>query len=248
MGDINNQPRQAVPAATVSSTSLITILSSDHGRLRRQQRCISKRDLQAAVRYGTRKPGFPCPRTGARRWLYTFADVVYVTDDTGTQEITTWPTPGAGFDIPLVEITPEQQSAHERACHAISTRPASWTSHSVVVVDQSGSMRTTDVSDGATRSDAVWVTLAISFVLEQLESGSARATDVITVIGLNENATVLIDRKPVDWVLFNSLVTLLRTSEPKQASSTTSGVSPMPLITPVLALIYNDEKWRGRPG
>jgi hypothetical protein len=32
-------------------------------------------------------------------------------------------------------------------------------------------MRKTDIADGATRSDAVWVTLAMDFVLQQLESG-----------------------------------------------------------------------------
>jgi hypothetical protein len=33
-------------------TSLITILSSDHGRLRREQRDIRKRDLQKAKKHG----------------------------------------------------------------------------------------------------------------------------------------------------------------------------------------------------
>ena len=91
------------------ATSCITVLSSLHGmdvcmcmcvcvcvcvcimmhvcectgRQRRKERNISKRDLQAAVKHGTKKLSFPCPKTGERRWLYTFADIVYVTDDTG---------------------------------------------------------------------------------------------------------------------------------------------------------------------
>ena len=37
------------------NTSLITILSSAHGQLRREQRDIDKRDLQRALKYGTRE-------------------------------------------------------------------------------------------------------------------------------------------------------------------------------------------------
>lgn len=38
-----------------STTSLVDILSSAHGRQRRSERLISKRDLQAAVRYGKKE-------------------------------------------------------------------------------------------------------------------------------------------------------------------------------------------------
>eukprot|EP00798_Chlamydomonas_sp_ICE-L_P020461 gene20461-27250_t len=65
-------------------------------------------------------------------------------------------------------------------------------------------------------SDAVWLTLALNFVMEQLESGEAKSTDVMTVIGMNDGSSVLIDRQPLDWLLFNELVRLLRTSHPKQ--------------------------------
>ena len=39
------------------STSLVTILSSAHGRQRRAEREIHKRDLQAAVKYGVNVSG-----------------------------------------------------------------------------------------------------------------------------------------------------------------------------------------------
>lgn len=42
-----------------------------------------------------------------------------------------------------------------QACRLIASDYTAWTSHTVVVVDQSGSMRKTDVPGGATRSDAV---------------------------------------------------------------------------------------------
>lgn len=197
------------------STSLVTVLSSDHGRQRRAERRIGKRDLQAAVKYGVRGMGFPCPRTGAIRYKFTYADVVYITDETCRQEITSWPAPGAGFDMALKEITPAAAAAHARARATLHASPGSWTSHTVIVVDQSGSMRRPDVADGATRSDAVWVTLAHAFVKEQLESGTARDTDVVSLVAMNDGGTLLLDREPLDWLLYNRLVELLRSAEPK---------------------------------
>ena len=85
-------------------TSVVTVITSPHGLQRRLERKIGIRDLQAAVKHGTREPGFPCPRTGELRWRYTYADVVYVTDETSKREITSWPTPAAGLDLQTVQV------------------------------------------------------------------------------------------------------------------------------------------------
>ena len=196
-------------------TSAVTILSSVHGRLRRAQRSIEKIDLQAAVKNGKKERGLPCPRTGEGRWKYTFADVVYITDESSRQEITSWPSPGAGLDFELYPITRNMKLLHEYACSKIRTDSSSWTSHTVMIVDQSGSMRITDVAGGATRSDAVWLTLATDFVASQLETKQAKATDVVSIVGMNQVGTLLVDRQPTDWILFNRLIGLLHTEEPK---------------------------------
>ena len=195
------------------STSLVTILSSAHGRQRRAEREINKRDLQAAVKYGVREPA-GLSKLGAPRWMYTFAGVVFITDETSRQEITSWPLPGCGFDVPLVDIDKAMAAAHARAHAAVRAHSGVWTSHTVIVVDQSGSMRTIDTADGATRSDAVWLTLACTWVSDQLTSGTARQTDVVSVIGMNAVSTLLVDRHPVNWSLFNLLVGFLRTAMP----------------------------------
>ena len=75
-----------VSASGSQNTSAATFLSSTHGRLRRAQRLIDKRDLQAAVKYGTCEESYN--QNGIRRLKYTFADIVYITDETGTREIT----------------------------------------------------------------------------------------------------------------------------------------------------------------
>ena len=71
-------------------------------------------------------------------------------------------------------------------------------------------MRKNDVADGVTRSDAVWLTLAMDFVHRQLVSGEAKDTDVVSIVGMNQGSTVLLDRQPTDWILFNNLVSLPR--------------------------------------
>ena len=195
-------------------TSSYMLLSSEHSRLRRAQRAIAKRDLQAAVKHGKWRREFPNPKTGEPRRIYTFAEVEFVTDETGTREITCWALPGAGLDVERVTITEEMKNAHVEACKMLMN-PATWTSHTVVIVDQSGSMRQPDVVGGATRSDAVWLTLALDFVAAQLEKKVATATDVVSVVGMNDGATILLHAKPMDWQLFNDIIGLLRSQQPK---------------------------------
>jgi hypothetical protein len=57
----------------------------------------------------------------------------------------------------------------------------------VVVVDQSGSMRKTDLSGGATRSDAVWLTLAVDLVANKLAAGESKSSDVVSVVSMRDN-------------------------------------------------------------
>ena len=209
----NKQGAADDSSATALSTSLVTVLSSAHGRQRRKERRIAKRDLQAAVKYGVREPSLN-PR-GEMMYKYTYADIVYITDITGRREVTSWVAPGVGMHIDKLEITEQMQAQHTASCHSIQTDLKGWTSHTVVVIDQSGSMRKDDVGDyGASRSDVVWAGVAIDFVKGRLESGEASSTDVMTVICMRKGSKVVIDRQPTDIILFNKLVDLLNTSEP----------------------------------
>ena len=200
-----------VPPSSVP-TSAVFILSSRHGRRRRAQRLIEKRDLQAALKHGTCEESFN-PR-GELCWKYTFADIIYITNASRTREITSYAVPGSGLDVELVTITAEMKRQHDEACWHIKKSHGWWTSHTVVVVDQSGSMRKTDVSGGVTRSDAVWVTLALDFVAKRIENGEAKPKDVISIVCMNSDSTVLIKKQPTDWLLYNKIVQLLRSCEP----------------------------------
>ena len=53
-------------------------------------------------------------------------------------------------------------------------------------------------------------------VEKQIKTGQSADTDVVTVISMGEGSTVLIDRQPWDWHLFNTLVDMRKT-RPKDA-------------------------------
>ena len=193
-----------------SSTSLVEILSSVHGR-QRQERLINMRDLKAAVKYGKKEANVSWQ--GIKNCKYTFAGIVFITDETSTCEITSWVLPAFGFDVPLVHITEGMHREHTDAVRALQDK-SMWTSHTVIVVDQSGSMRKTDVEGGATRSDAVWITLALTWVQDEIFAGTRTSTDVLSVVSMRNNSELIVDAEPVDWLLFNKLIAFLRTSMP----------------------------------
>ena len=52
---------------------------------------------------------------------------------------------------------------HDDLTATLNSTPQRWTSHSVLVVDMSGSMRRDDVNGGRCRSDGVWIALASDY-------------------------------------------------------------------------------------
>jgi hypothetical protein len=124
-------------------TSEIPFDSSPHGELRRLQRRISVRDLQAAVKYGVKEPGYPNPKDGSSRWKFTYMDVVYITDASTKKEVTSY-----ALALPLDEVPLDQRmlNAVREAKKRISSNREIITSHTVFVVDQSASMQKSDVS------------------------------------------------------------------------------------------------------
>jgi hypothetical protein len=128
------------------------------------------------------------------------------------QEITSYAQPGSGIDIQKVKVTAKMNESYEKheAANRILISNAAWTSHTVIVVDQSGSMRKADVEGGASRSDAVWTTLALEFIAKQIQGVSAvQSSDVVTIITMKIEAIIVVDREPLDWILFNKIVDLM---------------------------------------
>lgn len=194
------------------TTCDVPFFSSLHGRERRSLRDIDKLDLQAAVKYGIKERGRPDPATGMARWKYTYADIVYITDAFSTREITSYAVP---IDIPRPTLTAEHFQAYEAAKQCLEKDPSSCTSHTVIVVDQSGSMKTSDVFDFRNRSQAVFGMLALDFVAKQRVSGEGSDTDVVSLVLMRDSAEVIVEREPMGMVLYDMFAGLHDDGKPR---------------------------------
>jgi hypothetical protein len=201
-----------VPASLVTTSRLteeIRLLSTEHGRARRYLREIPKISLQAAVKHGRKE------RTFLNRWKYTFQNVVCITDYDSKELITCYK---ESVSIKAAPISDEMLKRHEYVKRIIKEEPKMCTSYFVVIVDQSGSMRTSDVNGFRTRSDAAYGCLALDFVAEQLaheEASMVAGIDTLTLIEMNDCANGIIKEEPLDWILFNKLLNRQTLARPR---------------------------------
>ncbi len=196
-------------------TSEGTLLSTIHGRDRRHLRCIGKRDLLAAKKYGKREKS-NAPHGKAHRWKFTFADVVYITEHDEITEVTSYVLP---MEIPPIAVTREDEQAHTALTEKMNETPSLCTSHFVIVIDQSGSMRKCDVDNYKTRSDAVYATIALDYIGQQIdhrEKSNCKYTDAVTLIEMkNETAEIVFQREPCTNILYNKVLRRQKTTTPQ---------------------------------
>ena len=207
-----SQPRTA--SSVTRPTSEFTLLSSVHGRARRELREISRLDLQSAVKYGVKTPGAPCRKTGEPRWVYTYGNLVYVTDKTSKKEITSYHQPIVIQEAP---ITPEMTAQHDEDMKILLEDPHLCVSHIFIVIDQSGSMRTSDVHGFRNRSQAAYGMLILDYISDQLlqrEGGGDKVLEAVTVVEMRSDSPILCHREPLDWILFNKLLRRQQGSDP----------------------------------
>jgi hypothetical protein len=140
-------------------TSLITILSSEHGRLRREQRDIDKRDLQKALKHGTRE------RAWGQRWKVEYDGISFITDPSTRREVTAFPSP-----LPNVPTNMDMISESMKTKLLLEQRPDLATSHTVIVIDNSGSMlsKKNDIYLYRDSQNAAFSFTALEFVAEQV--------------------------------------------------------------------------------
>ncbi|KAG7341585.1 alpha-kinase family protein [Nitzschia inconspicua] len=191
------------------------LFSTDHDRLRRMERQIDKITLQEARRYGMSEK----QRKG--RIKYTYAGHVFIYDKKKNRAITSWKTEsrpctksGTKFYKPILIQKSEQHDtrglnlSHDEVTTLVRQKHKNWSSHSVIVVDMSGSMRDDDVDGARCRADGVWTSLARDYVKEQLETNACSLFDVVSVIAMRETAEVVVECEPMTFVLYNKLVSL----------------------------------------
>jgi Mg-chelatase subunit ChlD/Pyruvate/2-oxoacid:ferredoxin oxidoreductase delta subunit len=196
---------------THGDTILTSLLSNDHGRERRAQRGIEKVDLQRAKKYGLKEKAY----NGC--YKYTYGGVVFIYDHVRKREVTSYMSSdkaslrsGTLFCKPVEleskEIDVDMINKHSAVRETLLKDKRKWTSHSVLVVDMSGSMRRDDVNGAKCRADGVWTTLARDYIKIPLENGTRTSSDLISIIVMQDEAKVLLICEPTDWCLYNRLV------------------------------------------
>jgi len=148
-------------------TSAITLFDTNHGRQRRQERAIPRRGIQAAIKYGKQ---CPCPGD-SNKLIYEYQGQKHVVTKEERLLITSM--------VTTVSLTPkllskEDYRKFDRSYGLIRHgQKNEWNSHSVLIVDRSGSMRNSDVNGSRTRLGAVWLSIAEDFIEYRLEAGMA---------------------------------------------------------------------------
>eukprot|EP00977_Amphora_coffeiformis_P005172 scaffold1112_cov92-Amphora_coffeaeformis.AAC.8 len=168
-----------------------------HGEERRKQRQIAKIDLEMAMKYGTKQVGL------GGRIIYKHEGLTFVYDPSTKQEITSWFRPEAVARVP---IDPQTQESYEDALSRLNEDLTLHRSHTVIVVDTSGSMRQADVLGARNRLKAVWMSIAIDYIAHQLEAGAKDEYDVVSIILLGTQASTLCEAQPWTWILYNFIV------------------------------------------
>ena len=201
-------------------TAASSLLSGVHDRERRDERDIEKIDLQRARRYGMKEDG---GKKGREK--YTYGGVVFIYDPRLNMAITSWKSNNASNRSGTTTTTPimlekhtfdskkerkEMAYQHKRLTLLLNEEDgkSQWTSHSVLVIDMSGSMRTDDVNGARCRSDGVWMALARDYVKDLLTKGLRGPNDLVSVVTMKEDAEVIIKCEPTSWTLYNKLIDL----------------------------------------
>ncbi len=205
---------------SLPETELSILHSAAHGRQCREERQIEKIDLQRARRYGMKEKA----RNG--RLKYTYGGVVFIYDPVSNSEVTSYKSRDNNDNymsssslssgtkvakpiiLPKVDDVDDEYSKAVREIHrqALLKKKGSWKSHSILVVDMSGSMRRDDVNGARCRSDGIWMSLARDYVEKPLKMNTRDENDLISIIIMKEAAHVLFEFEPTDWVLYNKLI------------------------------------------
>jgi Alpha-kinase family/von Willebrand factor type A domain len=193
--------------SAVVPTSAISFVTTAHGRLRRQQRDIDKKDLKAARKHGKATPG-KWPHHGQPTTVYYYEGITYIVNNVTGEEVTSYANP---LPLKQVKINKTLLLQEEEALRLWESRgddTSWWLSNTVLVVDTSGSMRNSDVWGCQSRLHASWFALALDFVAHRIETGAGGPKDIVSVVTLCEHPQVIIRERQCTWKLYNDLANI----------------------------------------
>ena len=200
------------------------LLSSVHGRERRLEREIGKHDLIAALKYGIRQ------ESHSGRFKFTFANVVYITDSSCTREITSYVQAFNSRITPMIDISAADIRNHQILKEKLLNNKLLLSSHSVLVVDQSASMKNRDVTDYKNRSEAVYSSIALDYIAARLDQGLIEGTDIVTLIEMKDESNIVFDREPITNVLYNMVLQRQQDSSPSNHGNYLNALSLVEIV------------------
>jgi Alpha-kinase family len=200
---MNEEKKETDEFTHASSGALLSIENAAPTRRRRPHGSTDPKTVQMAM-----KARFHSPTVHR----YTAKDIVTIVDDAQqVKEVTLIPNPWTLQPVQLDLLT---MLNHSMSRVKVSIDRDCWTSNTVIVVDTSGSMRTSEFlgppSDRA--STSIWVSEVLYYLAQRLECGSARDTDVISIISMGEEPDMLVREQPCTWVLYNEILELHKLS------------------------------------
>ena len=103
------------------------------------------------------------------------------------QEVTAYPSP-----LPEIPVDFSAMDGHEKAKRLLQQKPELSTSHTVIVIDNSGSMlgKKNDVHLYRDSQNAAFSMTALEFVAEQLLSNTAVNSDMVSLVKFAEHPSV----------------------------------------------------------
>ncbi len=116
-GNINGEAGEDVVRKS-QLTEELTVLSTIHGRARRELRDISKHDLQTVMKYGTKTRGRIV--NGEQRWMFELDNTVYITNYSCREEVTCFK---KAISIDPANISDVMISNHEEAVRLLKDDP-----------------------------------------------------------------------------------------------------------------------------
>jgi hypothetical protein len=182
------------------------MISSSHCEQRKCEREISRLDLQAAKKYGSRK--IQISHNGKLRVIFTYNNIVYITESDEETSVTCYALKQLPLDIAVIDELMRHQILEQT--RRIISKEKRITSHTIFIIDQSTSMNNSDIMGHRSRSRGVFYTIANEMIAKPLLKDILSYTDVVTLIEMRTESNVHsgLYMEPVTWDLHNKFVRL----------------------------------------
>ena len=214
MIDCDKVCSNSIAVMETSTTSAVSIIEDVHCKLREEQRRISKVDLAAAMKYGKKSVSITPsgPNEGVARLMFEYRGTTYITDSKGERQVTCW---AKGLTFPELPIEPEREEHLREHRDFLKKYPSNISSHIVFVVDQSGSMKLSDVPGARNRHFAVFSSILLDYILPSIvEEKADSGHDVMTIMDMRDTTKIILHREPLDELTYYKVVRLMNNTTP----------------------------------